>query len=167
MEWLVVCIVLAIGFHSKPTKRLLPQYYDVPQVLDSIRYRMVHEIGQLSPNQPNDSSHDIMMFPKYWTQSDFDWSMKSDNSGSYDFVLKWIGRCIAQFSPLDFTPNQPNDCSHDIMMFPKIWTQSDFDWSLKSDNSGSYDVRSEMEWLAECIVLDIGFKSKPTKSLLP
>ena len=45
MEWLVYCIVLAIGFHSKPTKWLLPPYYVVPQVLDSIRYRLVHEIG--------------------------------------------------------------------------------------------------------------------------
>ena len=47
MKWMMVyCIALAIGFHSKPTKWLLPPYYDVPQVLDSIRYRLVHEIGQ-------------------------------------------------------------------------------------------------------------------------
>ncbi|CAL8993344.1 unnamed protein product, partial [Prunus brigantina] len=43
---LVYCIVLGIGFHSKPTKRHLPPYYDVPQVLDSIRYRLILEIGQ-------------------------------------------------------------------------------------------------------------------------
>ena len=52
-------------------------------------------------------------------------------------------------------------------MFPKFWTQSDIDWSMKLDNSGSYEVRSEMEWLVYCIVLEIGFHSKPTKSLLP
>ncbi|CAL9024833.1 unnamed protein product [Prunus brigantina] len=33
-------------------------------------------------NPPNDSSHHIMMFLKFWTQSDIDLSMKSDNSGS-------------------------------------------------------------------------------------
>ncbi|CAL2230227.1 unnamed protein product [Prunus armeniaca] len=41
MGWLVYCIVLSIGFHSQLSKRLLPTYYDVPQVLDSIRYRLV------------------------------------------------------------------------------------------------------------------------------
>ncbi|CAL9005443.1 unnamed protein product [Prunus brigantina] len=46
MECLVYCIVLAIGFHSKPTKRLIPPHYAVPHVLDLIRYRLVHEIGQ-------------------------------------------------------------------------------------------------------------------------
>ena len=46
MEWLVYCIVLGIVFHSKLTKWPLPQHYDVPQVLDSIRYWLVHEIGQ-------------------------------------------------------------------------------------------------------------------------
>ena len=46
MEWLVYCIDLGIGFHSKPTKWFLPQYYDVAQVLDSIRYLLVLEIGQ-------------------------------------------------------------------------------------------------------------------------
>ncbi|CAL9024832.1 unnamed protein product [Prunus brigantina] len=44
------------------------------------------------------------------------------------------------------------------MMFPKFWTQSDIDWSMKSDNS----VRSEMEWLVYSIVVEIGFHSKPT-----
>ncbi|CAL9029866.1 unnamed protein product [Prunus brigantina] len=33
------------------------------------------------------------------------------------------------------------------MMFPKFWTQSDIDWSMKSDNS----VSSEMEWLVYSI----------------
>ena len=80
MEWLVYCIVLGIGFHSIPTKWLLPQYYDAPQVLDSIRYRLVLEIGR------------------------------------FRFV---------------------------------------------------YEVRSEMQWLVYCIVLGIGFHSKPAKWLLP
>ncbi|CAL8167098.1 unnamed protein product, partial [Prunus armeniaca] len=53
------------------------------------------------------------------------------------------------------------------MLFPKFWTQSDIDWSLKSDYLGSWEVRSEMEWSVYCIVLAIGFHSKPTKSLLP
>ena len=53
------------------------------------------------------------------------------------------------------------------MMFPKFWTQSDIDWSMKFDNPGSYEVRSEMEWLVYCIVLEIGFHTKPTKRLLP
>ncbi|CAL8993342.1 unnamed protein product [Prunus brigantina] len=75
MESLVYCIVLEIGFHSKPTKRPLPPYYDVPQ----------------------------------------------------------------------------------------FWTQSDIDWSTKSDNSCSYEVRSEMESLLYCIVLPIGFHSKHCK----
>ena len=49
------------------------------------------------------------------------------------------------------------------MMFPKFWTQSDIDWSIKLDNSGSDKVRSEMEWLVFCIVLEIGFHSKNTE----
>ncbi|CAL8112274.1 unnamed protein product [Prunus armeniaca] len=109
MEWLVCCTVLSIGFHSKHTKSLLPPYYDVPQVLDSIRYSLVREIGRF----------------------------------------------------------RPDDSSHPIMMFPKFWTQSDIDWSVKLDDSGSYDVRSEMEWFVYRIVLSIGFHSKHTKSLLP
>ncbi|CAL8112278.1 unnamed protein product [Prunus armeniaca] len=120
MEWLVDCIVLSIGFHSKHTEWLLPPYYDVPQVLDSIRYRLVREIGR-----------------------------------------------FRFFYPLDFTQNTPNDSSHHIMMFNKFWTQSDIDWSMKLDDSGSYDVRSEMEWLVDCIVLSIGFHSKHTEWLLP
>ncbi|CAL8089629.1 unnamed protein product [Prunus armeniaca] len=114
---------------------------------------------------PNDSSHHIMMFLKFWTQSDIDWSVKLDDSGSYEvrsemewlvrtmFVPKWSGWCIAKFYPLDFTQNTPNDSSHHIMMFPKFWTQSDIDWSVKLDDSGSYEVHSEMEWLVYCIVL--------------
>ena len=64
---------------------------------------------------------------------------------------------------LDFTQNPPNDSSRSIMLFPKFWTQSDIDWSMKFNNSGSYEVSSEMEWLKYCIVLEIGFHSKPTK----
>ncbi|CAL8112296.1 unnamed protein product [Prunus armeniaca] len=110
-------------------------------------------------NTPKDSSHHIMMFSKFWTQSDIDWSVKLDDSGSYDvrFEMEWL------FYPLDFTQNIPNDSSDHIMMFPKFWTQSDIDWSAKLEDSGSYDVRSEMEWLVYCIVLSIGFHSKHTK----
>ncbi|CAL2230160.1 unnamed protein product [Prunus armeniaca] len=53
------------------------------------------------------------------------------------------------------------------MMFPKFWTHSDIDWSVTFDDSGSYEVRSEMEWLVYCIVLSIRFHSKDAKSLLP
>ncbi|CAL8089671.1 unnamed protein product [Prunus armeniaca] len=135
MEWLVYCIVLSIGFHSKHTKRLLPPYYVVPQF-----YPL-----DFAQNTQNDTSHHIMMFPKFWTQSDIDWSVKLHDSGS------------CHFYPLDFAQNTPNDTSHHIMMFPKFWTQSDIDWSVKLHDSGSYDVRSEMEWLVYCIVLSIGF----------
>ncbi|CAL8168478.1 unnamed protein product [Prunus armeniaca] len=48
-----------------------------------------------------------------------------------------IGPSNRTIQPLDFTPNQPNDSSHHIMLFPKFWTQSDIDWSKKSDYSGS------------------------------
>ncbi|CAL8112242.1 unnamed protein product [Prunus armeniaca] len=81
MEWLVYSIVLAIGFHSKPTKSLVPPYYVVPEVLDSIRYRLCLPL-YFTQNQPNHSSDHIMLFPKFWTQSDIDWYMKSDYSGS-------------------------------------------------------------------------------------
>ncbi|CAL8089735.1 unnamed protein product [Prunus armeniaca] len=99
----------------------------------------------------------IVMFPKFWTQSDIDWSMKWDNLGSYEvrsevdwlvhmkIILKWSGRCIAKFYPLDFTQTPPNNSSHHITMFPKFWTQSDIDWSMKLNNSSSYKVRSEVE----------------------
>ncbi|CAL8089647.1 unnamed protein product [Prunus armeniaca] len=83
------------------------------------------------------------------------------------FVPKWSGWCIVQFYPLNFTQNTPNDSSHHIMMFPKFCTQSDIDWSGKLDYSGSYEVRSEMEWLVYCIVLSIGFHEKYTKGRLP
>ncbi|CAL2230166.1 unnamed protein product [Prunus armeniaca] len=53
------------------------------------------------------------------------------------------------------------------MMFPKFWTHSDIDWSVKFDDSGSYEVRSEMEWLVYCIGLSIRFHSKDAKLLLP
>ncbi|CAL8153577.1 unnamed protein product [Prunus armeniaca] len=107
-----------------------------------------------------------MTFSNFWTQSGIDWSVKLDNSGSYEF-----------------TQNSPNDSSHNIMTFSKFWTQSgidwsvkldnsgsyefwtqsDTDWSMKLDNSGSYEVRSKMEWLVYCIVLAIGLHSKLTK----
>ncbi|CAL8089656.1 unnamed protein product [Prunus armeniaca] len=126
-----------------------------------------------------------MMFPKFCTQSDIDWSMKLDYSGSYEVrsEMEWLVYCLVlsigfhekhtkgllppyydvpQFYPLDFTKNTPKDSSHHIMMFPKFWTQFDIDWSVKLDDSCSYEVRSEMEWLVYCIVLSIGFHSKHT-----
>ena len=130
MQRLVYCIVLEIGFHSKPTKWLLPSYYDVSQVLDAIRYRLVHDIGQFR-----------------FVRS----SLWNGVVGVFHCFSHWIS-----------LKNSPNDSSHDIMMFPKFWTQSDIDWSVKLDNSGSYEVRSEMQWLVFCIVLEIGFHSKPT-----
>ena len=68
---------------------------------------------------------------------------------------------------MDFTQNLANDTSHHIMMFPRFWTQSDIDWSMKLYNSGSYEVRYEMKWLVYWIVLEIGFDLKPTKWLVP
>ena len=46
-------------------------------------------------------------------------------------------------------------------MFPKFWPQSDIDRSMKLDNSGSYDVRYQMEWMVYCIVVEIGFAQNP------
>ncbi|CAL8112306.1 unnamed protein product [Prunus armeniaca] len=120
--------------------------YDVRSEMEWLFYPL-----DFTQNTPNDSSHHIMMFSKFWIQSDIDWSVNMDDSGSYDvrtmFVPKWSGWCIAYFYPLDFTQNTPNDSSHHIMTFPKFWTQSDIDSSVKLDDSGSYDVRSEVEWL--------------------
>ncbi|CAL9024829.1 unnamed protein product [Prunus brigantina] len=78
-----------------------------------------------------------MMFPKFWTQSDIDWSMKSDNSEKEEIRREMEGRLAGAVLRLDFTQSQRHDSSHHIMMFPKFWTQSDIDWSMKSDNSGS------------------------------
>ncbi|CAL8089702.1 unnamed protein product [Prunus armeniaca] len=128
-----------------------------------------------------------MMFPKFWTQSDIDWSVKLHDSGSYDVrsEMEWLFWTQSDidwsvklddsgsyevrsemewlFYALDFTQNTPKDSSHHIMMFPKFWTQSDMDWFVKLDDSGSYEVRSEMEWLVYCVVLSIGFHSKHTE----
>ncbi|KAI5351520.1 hypothetical protein L3X38_004411 [Prunus dulcis] len=76
--------------------------------------------------------------PKFSAQSDIDWSMKSDNSISYEVrsEMEWLVYCIVlKFQRLDLTQNPPSDSSHHIMMFPKIRTQSDIDWSMKLDNS--------------------------------
>ncbi|CAL8993362.1 unnamed protein product, partial [Prunus brigantina] len=110
---------------------------------------------------PNDSSHHIMMFPKFWTKSDIDWPMTSDNSGSYELPSKmeWLVYCIVL--PIGLTQNPPNASSHQIMLFPKFCTQSGIDWSMKLDNSGSYDVPSEMEWLLYCIVVELDFTENP------
>ena len=45
LECLVYSVVLAIGFHSKLIKWLLPPYYDDAQVLGSIGNQLVYEIG--------------------------------------------------------------------------------------------------------------------------
>ncbi|CAL2230226.1 unnamed protein product [Prunus armeniaca] len=144
MEWLVYCAVLSIGFHSKLTKLLLSLYYDVPNVLDSIPYLLIPEIGQFKFVRSSFSNgfglNPISIGPRIWT---------------------------IQFYGLDFTQNSSNESSHHIMMFPKFWTQSDIDWSTKLDNSGSYEVRSEMEWLVCCIVLSIGFHSQLSGRLHP
>ena len=85
-----------------------------------------------------------MMFPKFWTQSDIDWSMKLDNSSLYEVrsEMEWLVYYVVL--EIGFHQNPPNDSSHYIMMFPKFWTQSDIDWSMKLDNSCSYEVRYEI-----------------------
>ena len=120
MGWLVYCTVLGIGFHSKPTRLLLPQYYDVPQVLDSIRYRLVHEIGQLRfvrSSLWNEvvgvlySSRDwISLKTKQMTPPNILWcspisGLNPISIGPWNwiihvptiFVLKWSGWCFALF----------------------------------------------------------------------
>ncbi|CAL2230182.1 unnamed protein product [Prunus armeniaca] len=136
--------------------------YEVRSEMEWLVYCIVYPLD-FTQNTPNDSSHHIIMFPKFWTQSDIDWSVKLDDSGSYEVrsEMEWLVYCIVY--PLDFTQNTPNDSSHHIMMFPKFWTQSDIDWSVKLDDSGSYEVRFEMEWLVYCTVLSIGFHSKHPK----
>ena len=101
-----------------------------------------------------------MKFPMFWTQSDIDWSMKLDNSGSYEVrcEMEWLVYCIVL--DIGFHSKSLNDSTHHIMMFPKFCTQSNIDWSTKLDSSGSYEVRYEMEWLVYCIVIVIGFHSK-------
>ncbi|CAL2256443.1 unnamed protein product [Prunus armeniaca] len=104
-----------------------------------------------------------MMFPKFWTQSDIDSSMKLDNSGSYEVrsEMEWL--VYYTVLAIGFHSKSPNDSSHNIMLFPNFWTQSDIDWSMKLYNSGSCEVCYEMEWLVCCIVLEIGFHSNPIK----
>ena len=96
--------------------------------------------------------NNIMMFPKFWTQFDIDWSMILENSGSYEvrFEMVWLVYCIVV--EIRFHSKPTSDSSHRIIMIPKFWTQSDIDCSMKSDNSGPYEVRSETEWLVYCIV---------------
>ncbi|CAL8993370.1 unnamed protein product [Prunus brigantina] len=114
-------------------------------------------------NSPNDYSHHIIMFQKFRDQSDIDWSKKLDHSCSYEVhsKMEWLVYCI--FYRLDFTQSPPNYSSHHIMMFPKFCRQSDIDMSRKLDNSCSYEIRSELEWLVYCKVLENGFHSKPSK----
>ncbi|CAL9024890.1 unnamed protein product [Prunus brigantina] len=126
--------------------------YEMEWFLYSVLLRL-----DFTQSQRHDSSHHIMMFPKFCTQSDIDWSMKSDNSGSYAVrsELEWF--LYSVLLRLDFTQSQRHDSSHHIMMFPKFCTQSDIDWSMKSDNSGSYAVRSEMEWFLYSVLLRLDF----------
>ncbi|CAL9000973.1 unnamed protein product, partial [Prunus brigantina] len=72
---------------------------------------------------------------------------KLDNSGSYEVRSDMESMVSCIVLAIGFHSKSPNDSSHHIMMFPKFWTQSDVDWSMKLDNSGSYEVRSEMEWM--------------------
>ena len=107
------------------------------------------------------------MFSKFWTRADIGWSTKLDNSASHEvrFEMEWLVYCIVL--EIGFTQNPPTDSSHHIMLFPKFWTQSDIDWSMKLDTSGSYELRSKKEWFVFCLVFGIGFHSKRTKWLLP
>ena len=160
VEWLVYFIVLGIGFHSKPTKWLPQQYYVVPQVLDSIRYRSVHEIGQfmfvwtviwngvvgvLYSSRDWISLKIYQMTPPTILSCSPSFGLNPISIGPWNrpiqvlvnCVLKWSGWCIVYFSGFDFAQNPPNDSSRSITMFPKFWTQSDIDWSTKFDNSVS------------------------------
>ena len=59
LEWLLYCIVLAIGFHSKLT---------------------------------NDSSHHIVMMPKFWARSEINRGKILDSSGlnGVRSILDWV-----------------------------------------------------------------------------
>ncbi|CAL2256458.1 unnamed protein product [Prunus armeniaca] len=95
-----------------------------------------------------------------------DWSMKLDNSASYEvrFEVEWLMYCtvldIGIHSKSTKSPLSPCNAA------PQVLDIIDMDWSMKLDNSTSYEVPSEMEWLVYCTVLDIGIHSKSTKSLL-
>ena len=83
--------------------------------------------------------------------------MKLDYSCSYEVysLMEWLVYFIVL--AIGFAQKSPNDFSHHITMIPKFWIQYDTVWSTKLDNSGSYEVLSEMEWFLYCIVVDIGF----------
>ncbi|CAL2277584.1 unnamed protein product [Prunus armeniaca] len=59
-------LLLQCPHHGLPLYLQMQIFYDVPQVLDS------------SPH--------IMTFPKFWTQSDINWSLTMENSPYYDFT---------------------------------------------------------------------------------
>ena len=64
--------------------------------------------------------------------------------GHFKFVWcsdrTWSGWKTALFQWLHFTQNSPNDSSLHIMMLPKLWAQSETNWSKKWDTSSSYVV---------------------------
>ncbi|CAL2230214.1 unnamed protein product [Prunus armeniaca] len=94
MEWISYCIVLSIGFRSQLPKSLVPPCYDVPQF-----YSL-----DFTQNSPNCSSLYVIMFPKFRTQSDIDWSVKlfyaldfthNYPKGSYEvrYEMEWLVYC--------------------------------------------------------------------------
>ena len=112
-----------------------------------------------------------MMFPKFWTQSDIYWSLKSDDSGSYEVrsEMDWLVYCIVW--AIGFHLKLTKWLLPQYYDVPQVLDSIRYrlvhNWSTKFDKSGSYEVRSEIEWLLYCMVLEIGFHSKPTKWLLP
>ncbi|CAL8993209.1 unnamed protein product [Prunus brigantina] len=82
----------------------------------------------------------------------------------------WESNQLRTQSDMDWYTKLDNSGPYEVrseMMFPQFWTQSNIDWAMKLDNSVSYEVRSQMEWLVYCIGLEIGFHPKPTKWLFP
>ncbi|CAL2230217.1 unnamed protein product [Prunus armeniaca] len=88
-----------------------------------------------------------LVLPPYYDVPQVSYSIR------YRLVLE-IGQ-FKFFYPLNFTPNSPNFSALYIVLFPKFWTQYDIDCSMELENSGSSEVRSEMEWLMCCIVLSV------------
>jgi hypothetical protein len=171
----------------------------------------------------NDSTHHIMVLPKFWARSEINWWTKLETSSSYE-VSSVNGVGGGLHSSSDWISRKTlNDSSHHIMMSPKFLARSKINWSKKLGISSSIEVRSvnvvvgalhssgdwislethqitpptiiwcsqcfvlylksigqgnwtlhvrtkfvpEMEWLVDCIVLVIRFPSKLTEWLLP
>ena len=90
--------------------------------------------------------------------------------GTTSYLSCYTTNCPVQLrvnilTTIGFHSNPPNDSSNNIMMFPKLWTQGDIDWSMKSANSCSCELCSEMQWLVYCVVLEIAFHLKSTNWL--